>query len=75
MPSISEIFAEITSAITSFVGSLGQAMQSVTALFYTPGTGSDPGQFTFLGVLILIGVGAGLVYLCYRVIKGLLHRV
>jgi len=71
MPSISEIFNEVTSVITNFIGSLGQAFNSVTALFWD----STAGAFTFLGVLILIGVGAGLVYLAYRVIKGLMHRV
>lgn len=75
MPSISDIFAEVTSAITAFIGSLGQAMTSVTSLFWDATANSGAGEFTFLGVLILIGVGAGLVYLAYRVIKGLLHRV
>lgn len=72
MPTISDIFSQVTSAISAFIGSLGQAFQSVTALFWTSGDNAGP---TFLGVLILIGVGAGLVYMAYRVIKGLLHRV
>lgn len=74
MPSISEIFAEITSAVTSFTQTLSGAFNGITSLFYTAGQGSDPGQFTFLGVLVLIGCGVGLVYLVYRIIKGLMHR-
>ena len=69
MPSVSDIFSQVTSSITAFIGSLGNAFTSVTSLFYANG------QFTFLGVLILIGVGVGLVYGAYRLIKGLLHRV
>lgn len=72
MPSISDIFSYVTQAITSFVGSLGQAFTSVTALFWTTGDNAGP---TFLGVLILIGVGVGVVYGAYRIIKGLMHRV
>lgn len=69
MPTIQDIFTTVTQAVTSFVGSLGQAFNSVTALFYANGA------WTFLGILILIAVGVGLIYLAYRVIKGLLHRV
>lgn len=72
MPSISDIFSYVTQAITSFVGSLGQAFTSVTALFWNTGENAGP---TFLGVLILIGVGVGVVYGAYRIIKGLMHRV
>lgn len=72
MPSISELFAQVTSAVTGFIGSLGQAFTSVTSLFWTTGENAGP---TFLGVLILIGVGVGLVYGAYRIIKGLMHRV
>lgn len=72
MPSIADLFAEISSAITSFMGALGSAFNAVTALFWTTGTNSGP---TFLGLLVLIGVGVGLCYGAYRVIKGLLHRI
>lgn len=73
MPSISDIFTEVSTAIQGFIGSLSSAMKAVTDLFWDS-TATTPG-FTFLGVLVLIGVGVGLVYGCYRIIKGLLHRV
>lgn len=69
MPSIADIFSEVTQAITAFVGSLGTAFTQVTSLFYADGA------WTFLGVLVLIGVGVGILYGVYRIIKGLLHRV
>lgn len=72
MPSIQDIFSQVTSAITAFIGSLGQAFTSVTSLFWTTGENAGP---TFLGVLVLIGVGVGLVYGAYRIIKGLMHRI
>lgn len=72
MPSISDLFAQVTSAITAFIGSLGQAFTEVGGLFWTTGTNAGP---TFLGLLVLIGVGVGLVYGAYRIIKGLMHRI
>lgn len=73
MPSIQDLFAQVTAAINAFIGSLGDAFTQVTALFWDS-TASTPGP-TFLGLLVLIGVGVGLVYAAYRVIKGLLHRI
>ena len=71
---ISAIFGVIGDAITAFATCLASAVTSVTSMFYTPGSGSDPGQMTFLGTLILVVVGVGLVYYAFRLIKGLLHR-
>lgn len=75
MPSIQEMFTQITAGITAFTNSLASAFSGITALFYTPGSGSDPGQWTFLGVLSLVVVSVGIVYLCYRVISSLIRRV
>ena len=75
MPSISEMFAVISDAITSFATTLGKAMTSVTALFYTPGVDGATGQFTFLGILTLVALGAGLVYLAFNIIRGLIRHV
>lgn len=72
MPSISDLFSQVTQAITAFLGSLGTAFTNVTALFWTTGENAGP---TFLGLLVLIGVGVGLVYGVYRIIKGLMHRI
>ena len=74
MPSVSDIFAVINDVITAFGSTLVSAFNAVTALFWTqPESGT--GSFTLLGILTLVGVGAGLIFLGYRVIKGLMHRV
>lgn len=75
MPSISEMFTQITAGITAFTQALAQAFSGITALFYTPGEGSAAGSWTFLGVLLLVVVSVGIVYLCYRVISSLIRRV
>lgn len=68
---VNDIFSTITSAVTGFAGSLAASVNSITSMFYT--TGENAG-LTFLGTLILIVVGVGLVYWGFRLIKGLLHR-
>lgn len=68
---IAEIFETIGDAISAFASSLSSAVTSVTALFYTSG---DNGGLTFLGTLLLIAVGVGVVYWVFRLIKGLIGR-
>lgn len=68
---VADIFETIGQAVTSFATALGSAVSSVTSMFYTTGEG---GGLTFLGTLILIVVGVGLVYWGFRLIRGLLHR-
>lgn len=71
---IQSIFETITNAINAFAGSLTSAVTSVGALFYTPGEGNAPGSMTFLGTLLLIGVGVGVVYWVFRLIRGLIAQ-
>ena len=63
---ISAMFTEVAAAITSFSTVLAQSVTNVTALFYDATNGITP-----LGSLLLIGVGVGLVYFAFRLIKGL----
>lgn len=65
---IETIFSTITDAVEGMAGALSSAVTSVVSLFWTPGSGSDPGSFTFLGILTLVGLGAGLVYFGLRFI-------
>lgn len=74
MDLIQQIFATIGQAITSFTTALTNAVQGVSGLFYTPGTEGGAGQMTFLGVLLLIGAGVGLVYFAVRWIAKLVRR-
>jgi hypothetical protein len=71
---IATIFETVTQAISGFVGSLTSAVSSIAALFYTPGTDGAAGQMTFLGTLVLIGVGVGIVYWVFRLIRGLIGQ-
>lgn len=68
---IAEIFETIGDAISAFASSLSSAVTSVTGLFYTSG---ENGGLTFLGTLLLIAVGVGVVYWVFRLIKGLIGR-
>lgn len=68
---IAEIFETIGDAITAFASSLSSAVTSVASMFYTSGEG---GGLTFLGTLLLIAVGVGVVYWVFRLIRGLIGR-
>ena len=75
MDIVSVIFEVISSAITNFVGCLNDALGAMTELFYVAPSGTETtGHMTFLGVLLLIGVGVAIVYFCFRLIKGLVRR-
>lgn len=68
---VSDIFETIGDAVNGFATALASSVTSITSMFYT--TGENAG-LTFLGTLILVAVGVGLVYWAFRLIKGLLHR-
>lgn len=72
MDYVTGIFETITSAITNFMSSLGSALSGITELFWTTGENAGP---TFLGVLMLILAGIGIVYGCFRLIRGLVYRL
>lgn len=73
MDIINSIFEAVGRAITQFSTNLGSAITSVTSMFYTSGDGS--GSLTFLGVLLCIALGVGLVLWAFRLIKSLIkHR-
>lgn len=75
MDIIQVIFEVISSAVTSFVSTLTNAISGITELFYIAPSGTETtGHMTFLGVLLLIAAGVGLVYWAFRLIKGLVKR-
>lgn len=67
---VAQIFSEISAAITAMLSALTSAITGVTSLFYDSTNG-----VTFLGVLLLIAVGVGIVYWAFNLIKGLVRRV
>jgi len=74
MSIVQTIFEVIGQAVTSFVTTLASAVNGITSLFYVEASGTDPAHMTFLGVLLLIAAGVGLVYWAFRLIKGLVRR-
>lgn len=69
---INAIFGAVADAITEFASCVGSAIQSVTSMFVTESSGTY--SLTVLGTLLLIAVGAGLVFWGFRLIKGLVKR-
>lgn len=69
---ISAIFQAVSDAVTAFASSVGSAITSVTSMFITESSGTY--TLTMLGTLLLIAVGAGLVFWGFRLIKGLVKR-
>ena len=71
---ISEIFETIGESITGFMGNLTSVFGSITSLFWTPGTGSDPGSLTLLGVVLLITAGVALCTFAFNFIASHIRR-
>lgn len=67
---VQAIFNVITQAITQFISCLTSSVSGVTSLFYDATDG-----MTFLGTLLLIAVGVGIVYYAFRLIMSLIKRV
>lgn len=71
MPQASDLFGYITQGATQFASALGQAFTSITAMIWDS-TNSAP---TFLGMVLLLSIGAGLIYLAFNIIRGLVRRL
>ena len=72
---IEAIMSTLSSVVESFGGVLGKVFTGITSIFYTPGVGEAAGQLTFLGIILLISVGASLVYWGFKLITSLISRV
>ena len=70
---INALFTAISEIVTAFIGVLTSLFSGVTSIFYTPGTGSDPGQLTVVGTLMLIALSTGLVMWAIYFIRGLIR--
>lgn len=67
---VSAIFEAIGSAITGFAGILGNGFTALLEIFYTT-SGTNAG-LTPIGTLSLIGLGMGIVYWAFRMVRGLI---
>lgn len=67
---IAAIFEAVGDAITNFAQVLGNGFNSLISIFYTTG---ENGGLTLLGTLLLIGMGVGVVYWAFNLIRGLVR--
>lgn len=72
---IEAIMSTLSSVVESFGGVLGKVFNGITSIFYTPGASGAAGELTFLGVILLVGVGASLVYWGFKLIQSLISKV
>ena len=70
---VTAIFQAISDIVTQFITVLGSLFTGVAGLIYTPGSGTDPGQLTVLGTLMLIALSTGLVLWGFYFIRSLIR--
>ena len=69
---VQAIMDTLSSIVESFGGVLGKVFTGITSIFYNADGG---GQLTFLGIILLISVGASLVYWGFKLIQSLISKV
>ncbi len=69
---VTDIFTSLTEIGEKFGGFLSGIFSSIGAVFYTPGTGSDPGSLTIVGIFSLIALVGGFALWALRWLMSLL---
>ena len=72
---IDAIMTTLSTIVENFGNVLGKVFNGVTSIFYTAGAEGASGQLTFLGIILLISVGASLVYWAFKLITSLISKV
>ena len=72
---IEAIMTTLSTIVENFGNVLGKVFSGVTSIFYTAGAEGGQGQLTFLGIILLISVGASLVYWAFKLITSLISKV
>ena len=72
---IDAIMSTLSTIVENFGNVLGKVFSGITSIFYTAGASDGQGQLTFLGIILLISVGASLVYWGFKLITSLISRV
>lgn len=67
---VTQIFSTIGEVITEFAKVLGNGFTNLLEIFYKSGEG---GGLTPVGILSLIGLGVGIVYWAFRLVRSLIH--
>ena len=71
---IEAIMTTLSTIVENFGNVLGKVFNGVTSIFYTQAA-EGQGQLTFLGIILLISVGASLVYWGFKLITSLISKV
>ena len=72
---IDAIMSTLSTIVENFGNVLGKVFNGITSIFYTAGASDGQGQLTFLGIILLISVGASLVYWGFKLITSLISKV
>ena len=72
---IDAIMSTLSTIVENFGNVLGKVFNGVTSIFYTAGAEGGQGQLTFLGIILLISVGAALVYWAFKLSTSLISKV
>lgn len=67
------VITAITGVFTQIANWISTTIPSITAVFYTPGTGDAAGQLTFLGVLAVVALGISIFFLLMGLVQNFLH--
>lgn len=68
MSIVTQLWEVVSSVVSGMISALVSALSSLTVVFYETETG-----FTFIGVLLLMGIGVGLVYFVFRFVQNLVR--
>lgn len=69
---VADIFGVIAQTVSEFVNTLVSGVNALIPMIYTAPSGSNTsGSLTFVGTLLLIAVGMGIVYWIFRLLRGL----
>ena len=71
---IDAIMTTLSTVVENFGNVLGKVFNGITSIFYTQAA-EGQGQLTFLGIILLISVGASLVYWGFKLITSLISKV
>lgn len=59
---------------TKFGSILVSAVNAVSSILWTPGVENAPGQLTIVGASLALAAGVGVVYLIFRMVRGLVKQ-
>ena len=71
---VSEIIGIVTEWITGLISMLVSSASGLIAIFWTSGPDGTNGEFTVLGVFLLLALGMTIVMFVFNFIRGLIQR-